>query len=156
MKKYFIISSAFLLLLSACTKDISRFNEQTKSPSSVPPATLFSNAVRTVTDGLASSNVNTNVYRLVVQHWATTTYQDEPNYDFTTRNIPQSWWARMYRDVLVDLKEANRLIPLDATILDEKIKKNQMAISDIMQVYTYSILVNTFGNVPYKEALDPD
>lgn len=155
MKKYLlIISSSSLLLVTACTKDISRFNEQTKSPSSVPPATLFSNAVRTLTDGLASSNVNTNVFRLVVQHWATTTYQDEPNYDFTTRNIPQAWWARLYRDVLVDLQEAQRLIPLDATILDEATKKNQVAISDIMQVFTYSVLVNTFGNVPYTEALD--
>ncbi len=154
MKKYLIIVSTSLLFFAACTKDISRFNEQTKSPSSVPPATLFSNAVRTLTDGLASSNVNTNVFRLVVQHWATTTYQDEPNYDFTTRNIPQAWWARLYRDVLVDLKEAQRLIPSDASILDEQIKKNQVAISDVMQVFTYSVLVNTFGNVPYTEALD--
>ncbi|RYZ49478.1 MAG: SusD/RagB family nutrient-binding outer membrane lipoprotein, partial [Chitinophagaceae bacterium] len=154
MKKYLIIVSTSLLFFASCTKDISRFNEQTKSPSNVPPATLFSNAVRTLTDGLASSNVNTNVFRLVVQHWATTTYQDEPNYDFTTRNIPQAWWARLYRDVLVDLKEAQRLIPSDASILDEQIKKNQVAISDVMQVYTYSVLVNTFGNVPYTEALD--
>src|SRR5215213_9022675 len=155
MKKYFFIALSFVLLM-ACTKDISRFNEQTKSPSNVPPATLFSNAVKTLTDGLASTNVNTNVYRLVVQQWATTTYQDEPNYDFTTRGIPQAWWGRLYRDVLVDLKEAQRLIPLDATVLDEGAKKNQVAISDIMQVYTYSILVNTFGNVPYTEALNPE
>src|SRR5215216_7738870 len=139
MKKYLIISTSFVLLLTACTKNISRFNEQTKSPANVPPSTLFSNAVKTLTDGLASTNVNTNVYRLVVQQWATTTYQDEPNYDFTTRAIPQAWWARLYRDVLVDLKEAQRLIPLDATVLDEAAKKNQVAISDIMQVYTYSI-----------------
>jgi ABC-type Fe3+-hydroxamate transport system substrate-binding protein len=144
MKKCFIISTSFLLLLTACTKDISRFNEQTKSPSNVPPSTLFSNAVRTLTDGLASANVNTNVYRLVVQHWATTTYQDEPNYDFTTRNIPQGWWSRMYRDVLVDLKEAQRLIPSDINITDEGQRKNQIAISDVMQVFTYSVLVNTF------------
>jgi hypothetical protein len=155
MKKYLIISTSFLLLLSGCTKNISRFNEQTKSPSNVPPSTLFSNAVRTLTDGLASTNVNTNVYRLVVQHWATTTYQDEPNYDFTTRNIPQSWWSRMYRDVLVDLKEAQRLIPSDINVTDEGQRKNQIAISDVMQVFTYSVLVNTFGNVPYTEALDP-
>lgn len=154
MKKNLSIVSFFLLLLTACTKDISRFNEQTKSPSNVPPATLFSNAVRTLTDGLASSNVNTNVFRLVVQHWATTTYQDEPNYDFTTRNIPQAWWARMYRDVLVDLKEAQRLIPTDVTVLDESAKKNQVAIADVMQVFTYAIMVNTFGDVPYTEALD--
>src|SRR5689334_11408078 len=156
MKKYLIISSISLLALGACTKDISSFNKQTKQAANVPASMLFSNGVRNLSDALASPNVNTNVFRLVVQHWATTTYQDEPNYDFTTRNIPQAWWARMYRDVLVDLKEAQRLIPLDATILDEGTKKNQIAISDVMQVFTYSVLVNTFGNVPYSEALDPD
>jgi hypothetical protein len=59
----------------------------------------------------------------------------------------------MYRDVLIDLKEAKRLIEMDV-LLDEQTKKNQMAITDIMQVYTYSVLVNTFGNIPYTKALD--
>lgn len=151
MKKYIIIVSLFSV--AACTKDISRFNEQTKSPGIVPASTLFSNAVKGVTDGLTSTNVGINVFRLVVQHWATTTYQDEPNYDFSTRNIPQGWWARMYRDVLVDLKEAKRIIAADITLTDAT-KKNQTAIADIMQVYVYSILLNTFGNIPYTEALD--
>ena len=61
----------------------------------------------------------------------------------------------MYRDVLVDLKEAQRLIPSDINVTDEGQRKNQIAISDVMQVFTYSVLVNTFGNVPYTEALDP-
>ena len=155
MKKYSILIIS-LLSIVGCTKDISSFNLQTKSATSAPPATLFSNAVRNLTDGLVSTNVNTNVFRLVVQHWATTTYQDEPNYDFTTRNIPQSWWTRMYRDVLVDLKESKRLVAEDITIIDEGVRKNQNAIADIMQVYTYSVLVNSFGNVPYSEALNPD
>ena len=153
MKKYLIISSVFLFALGACTKDISRFNEQTKSAANVPAATLFSNGVRNLSDALASPNVNVNVLRLTVQHWATTTYQDEPNYDFTTRNIPQTFWLRLYRDVLVNLQEAKRLIPSDIT-LTEGVKKNQTAIADIMQVYTFSVLVNTFGDVPYTEALD--
>lgn len=153
MKKYLILYTSFLML-AACTKDISRFNNQTKAPALAPPSTLFSNAVRNLTDGLVSTNVNRNVYRLVIQHWATTTYQDEPNFDFTTRGIPQAWWGRMYRDVLVDLKEAKRLIPLDNSITDDNIKKNQIAIADIMQVYAYSVLVNTFGDVPYTDALD--
>ena len=153
MKKYLIISIS-LLTMVACTKDIAKYNNQTKAPAVAPPSTLFSNAVRNLVDVLASTNVNRNVFRLVVQHWATTTYQDEPNYDFYTRGIPQFWWGRMYRDVLVDLKEAKRLIPLDNSIVDENIRKNQIAIADIMQVYTYTVLVNTFGNVPYSDALD--
>ncbi|MEO6000010.1 MAG: SusD/RagB family nutrient-binding outer membrane lipoprotein, partial [Chitinophagaceae bacterium] len=65
----------------------------------------------------------------------------------------QVWWGRFYRDILVDLKEAKRLIAADIT-LAEATRKNQTAIADIMQVYTYTILINTFGDIPYTEALD--
>jgi hypothetical protein len=82
-------------------------------------------------------------------------YQDEAQYNFTTRAIPQAWWTRFYRDVLKDLNEGARLIEADA-FLDPGVKQNQIAIIDIMQVYAYNVLVNTFGNVPYKDALDPD
>ncbi|MDB5191935.1 MAG: hypothetical protein JWQ96_1498 [Segetibacter sp.] len=152
MKKY-IIFSLSVLMLTACTKDIERFNEQTKAAANVPAASLFSNGVRNLIDAITTPNVNINVFRMTVQHWATTTYQDEPQYDFNTRAIPQTWWRIMYRDVLVDLQEAKRLIPSDITITDAT-KKNQIAITDIMQVYTYSVLVNTFGDVPYTQALD--
>ena len=152
MKKYLILTIS-LFSLVACTRNIEDLNVQKKVASNVPPATLFSNGVRNLVDGLTTPNVNTNVLRLTVQHWATTTYQDEPNYDFGTRNIPQTFWTRLYRDVLIDLKEAKRLIPTDIT-LSEGTKTNQMAITDLMQVYTYSVLVNTFGNIPYSEALD--
>ena len=155
MKKYLIISSISLLAFGACTKDIDRFNEQTKQAATVPAATLFSNGVRNLTNALASPNVNTNVLRLTVQHWTTTTYTDEPNYDFTTRAIPQTFWRILYRDVLANLQEAKRLIPTDITTT-EATQKNQTAVTDIMQVYTYSVLVNTYGDVPYTEALDPN
>jgi hypothetical protein len=155
MKKYLIISSISLLTFGSCTKDIERFNEQTKQAATAPAATLFSAGVRNLTDALASPNVNINVLRLTVQHWTTTTYTDEPRYDFTTRNIPQTFWRILYRDVLANLQESKRLIPLDITTLPET-QKNQTAIADIMQVYTYSVLVNTFGDVPYSEALDPN
>ena len=103
MKKLFIISIS-LFSLAACTKDIEKFNEQTKNAPVAPAGTLFSNGVRNLVDGLTSANVNTNVFRTTVQHWAATTYQDEPNFYFTTRNSPLSWWLRMNRYVLLYLK----------------------------------------------------
>lgn len=142
-----------VLFLTACTKDISRFNEETKRPAKVPAGPLFSNAVKTVADGLANASVNVNVFRFTVKHWAMAVYQDEAQYDFTTRFIPQSWWTRMYRDVLIDLKDAAKIVSDDAG-LSAGVKANQSAIIDIMQVYSYHILVNTFGDVPYTEALD--
>ena len=144
-----------VLLLNACTKDISRFNEETKKPANVPAGPLFSNAVKTLADNYGSASVNTNVLRFTVKHWAMAVYQEEAQFDFSTRNIPQAWWTTMYRDVLVDLNESARIITADGTILPA-VKANQLAMIDIMQVYTYNILVNTFGDVPYTEALDPN
>jgi hypothetical protein len=144
-----------VLLLSACTKDISRFNEETKRPAVVPAGPLFSNAVKSLADVLASGSVNTNVFRFTVKHWAMAVYQDEAQYDFSTRAIPQAWWGTMYRDVLNDLNESNKIVAANA-LMAPAVKANQQATIDIMEVYTYYILVNTFGDVPYSEALDPN
>lgn len=154
MKKYLIIASA-LVALSSCTKDISRFNDQTKAAASVPGYTLFSNGLRNLTYGLTTPNVNRNVLRMTVQHWTSTTYTQEPNYDFDTRNITGLWWDRMYRDVISQLEAAKPQIASDIK-LNAGVKKNQTAIADIIEVYAYMTLVNSFGNVPYSEAINPN
>ncbi|OQP55941.1 hypothetical protein A4H97_20350 [Niastella yeongjuensis] len=144
-----------VLLLAACTKDISRFNTDQKKPGTVPGSMLFSNATRNMADGLVNASVNINVFRFTIGHTAMAVYQDEAQYNFTTRNIPGNWWVRFYRDALKDLAEGSRLIAADA-FLDPGIKQNQLACIDIMQVFAYNVLINTFGDVPYKAALDGD
>lgn len=156
MKKYYRYITVLMLagVALSCTRDISSLNEEKRRLSTVPAATLFSNAERNLSDMLASGSVNVNIFRFVVQHWAATTYNDEPNFNFSTRNIPATWWRTGYRDILNDLQESKRLIQEDATITSDDVRKNQLAIADIIQVYTWSILVNSFGNIPYSQALD--
>ena len=153
MKKIFLIALAASIVGMSCTKDITRFNEETKRAAVVPGETLFSNAVLNYVNVLATPNVNTNIFRYTMQYWGSTTYQDEPQYDFTTRAIPDGLWTTMYRNVLSDLKEAKRIIGEDA-VLTEAVKANKLAICDMMQVNTFYFLVNTFGDIPYSEALD--
>ncbi|PVD52107.1 SusD/RagB family nutrient-binding outer membrane lipoprotein [Terrimonas sp.] len=155
MKKL-IISIAILqgLLITSCTKDISSYNDETKRAANVPAGTLFSNATRNLSDNLVSASVNTNPFRFIVKHWSMATYQDEAQFDFSTRNIPQTWWGAMYRDVLTDYKESAKIITDDATLLEGE-KANKLAIVDIMQVYVFANLVTTFGDIPYSQALDP-
>ncbi len=157
MKKILIIALSVSFFGMSCTKDITRFNEQTKRAASgaIPGETLFSNAVKNYVDVLASPNVNINVFRFTVQHWAATTYQDEPQYDFETRGIPAGLWNRMYRSVLANIKEAKTIITADASLSAVE-KANKLAICDIMEVNVYYFLVTTFGNVPYTEALNPE
>ncbi|RTY73472.1 SusD/RagB family nutrient-binding outer membrane lipoprotein [Flavobacterium sp. LS1R10] len=153
MKKRFISIVVLVLLISACTDDITRFNDETKRASEVPPGSLFSNAVKTLSDGLASASVNVNIFRHFVNHWAQAVIQEEAQFNYVTRSINDTWWTRMYRDVLNDLKESSRIITNDVT-LNPIIKTNQLAIIDIMQVYTFNILVTTYGDIPYSKSLD--
>ena len=93
---------------------------------------------------------------MIVQYWTETTYTDESNYDLVTRTIPDNHWNILYRDVLKDLDESVRVIneteyPVNE---DPKVKQNKLAIAEIHIIYTYSILVETFGDVPYSQALD--
>lgn len=151
MKK---ILGVFLLtiLFSACKKDITSLNNDPKNPSIVPSYALFTNAQRRLTNTVTSSNVNLNIFRLIEQQWQETTYTDESNYDITTRPIPDNIWNALYRDVLNNFERTKTLIPTDVTGAD--VQKNEIAITDIMQVYTYYYLVTTFGDIPYTDALD--
>ncbi|WP_158797726.1 SusD/RagB family nutrient-binding outer membrane lipoprotein [Pedobacter sp. L105] len=154
MKK--IITAALsILLLGACKKDITSLNVNPKTPTTVPAASLFTQAQHTLANTLTSANVNLNNFRLVEQMWQETTYTDESNYNFITRPIPDNDWNAFYRDILYNLKLAKGIIPTDISITDAKVKANDIAIADIMQVYTYYYVLTTFGNAPYTDALDP-
>ncbi|HET9055659.1 MAG TPA: SusD/RagB family nutrient-binding outer membrane lipoprotein [Chitinophagaceae bacterium] len=151
MKKILIISG-LLLALGSCRKNIEELNIDPKSASSVPSKTLFSNAQRNLARNFATPSVNVNIWRLIAQHWTETTYTDESNYNLGTRDIPQNWWFNLYRDVLNNFEECKKVISTEA--LDANVRKNQLAIIDIMQVFSYHYILTTFGNAPYSEALN--
>lgn len=156
MKKLFIHTSFLLVvMLSAvsCTKDLTSLNQDIKKPSAVAPSALFAYAQKRMADGMTSTNVNLNVFRLLVQQWAETTYPDESQYDLTTRLIPDKYWTLIYTDVLKNLAESKSVIDAN-TELDAKVKANQLAQINVMSVYAYSILVNVYGMVPYSKSLD--
>lgn len=153
MKKILVLIVP-ILLLGSCVDSLDDFNRDQKRAEVVPAEPLFTNALKSFTDIITTPNVNSNNYRLYVQYWTTTVYLDEPRYILTSRLIPQNFWDAIYRDVLADLAEAKRILNEDQ-LLDPVIKNNQLAQVSIFEVYAWAALVNTFGNVPYSEALDP-
>jgi len=154
MKKLIILFLPFLLL-TACVDSLDDYNVDIKRPSQVPPVTLFSNALKGLADTLTTPNVNVNNYRLYTQQWTTTTYLDEPRYNVTARIIPESFWRGLYKGVISDLNESRRLINADA-LLSQPTKDVQLAQIEVVEVMTWAALVNTFGNIPYSEALNPE
>jgi hypothetical protein len=156
MKKIIAILTVFIVFAS-CTK-LEDLNKNEKDPAVVSGESLFTSAQKNLFDQMVNSNVNTNIWRLVAQYWTETTYTDESNYDLDTRTIPDNHWDIMYRDVLKDFDESAKVITATTylTSEDPAVKKNKLAIIEIMTIYSYANLVETFGNVPYTDALNLD
>ncbi|GAB3908534.1 SusD/RagB family nutrient-binding outer membrane lipoprotein [Mucilaginibacter boryungensis] len=141
-----------MLILSACTKDLTSLNVDPKNPASVPSFSLFTEAERSMANTLTSSSVNLNIFRLIEQQWTETTYLNETRYQLPSRNQPDNIWSALYTGALANYQQAKTKLVTDVT--DAGTQKNETAIIDILQVYTYFYLVTTYGNVPYSQALD--
>lgn len=152
MKKSLILGIPALLLATSCVDSLQDYNVNPKVASAVPGVTLISTAERQLARSLASTNVNSSISRLLVQYWTETTYNDESRYNLANRNIPENFWTPLYQTVLGNLNEATRIITADPT-LDAKVKANQLACADILAVHAWSTLVDTYGNIPYTQAL---
>lgn len=153
MKKIFLALIA-LVLIGACKKDVTTVNVDPKRPLNVSSASLFTNAQRRFVNTVSSSNVNLNIFRLIEQQWQETTYIDESQYDLQTRTIPDNLWNAFYRDVLKNFSESKKVAVTEGKSAVDL--KNQLAITDIMEVYSWYYLLTTFGDVPYLEALNID
>ncbi|MBZ4190683.1 SusD/RagB family nutrient-binding outer membrane lipoprotein [Niabella beijingensis] len=150
MKKIFNILLIVTVILSSCTKDITKLNVDPKNPQEVSAVSLFTTGQRFLARYLASSNVNVGINRLIVQQWQETTYTAESRYNLNTRDIPGNFWSGIYEDVLGDIERSKKLIPTDTP--DPDVQKNQLAVADIHVVLAYYYLITTFGNVPYTDA----
>lgn len=156
MKKIYVYFVVIMLSTISCDKDFGDININTKKPSDVPPEALFAFATKSLINEMTNANVNSNIFRLLAQQWTETTYVDEANYDLATRDIPQNFWNDIYLNVIKSLNESQRLIPLQGSLASKTVQANQDACVEILNVYAYSVLVNTFGNIPYTEALNSD
>lgn len=155
MKKIFLLIS-FVSIAISCSTDITDMNVDPKKPTSTKPEYMFTNAQKKLVDQMVSTNVNNNGFRLFSQQWAETTYPSESQFDLTTRKIPDNHFRILYRDVLADFYDAKKMINGQVTETEDAaiIKQNRLTLIDILEAYTYSILVDTFGDVPYSQVGD--
>ena len=153
MKKI-LITLLFSVVLVSCQSDdqYEDLNRDPKNPTKVAADFLFNSATKSLVDQMTSTNVNTNIFRLLGQYWTETTYTDEANYDFNGRNITQNHWSEMYRDVLLDLKTAKSIVDADVSLSASE-KEARKAQAEVLMIYTWQQLVDSFGDIPYSEAL---
>ena len=133
-------------------QDFDDWNVDEKNPSSIPSSYLLTSAEKDLFTRMGSTSVNYNIFKLFAQYWTETQYTDEVNYNIRGRDIGGNFFLYLYRDILNDLKDAQRLVDED-TSLSASIKSTQTGVLEVLQIYTWHVLVDTYGDIPYSEAL---
>jgi len=160
MKKLFLLLISFsTIAFYSCDERLEELNTDKKNPSEVDPSSLFARGLKVTFDNVESASVNDNPFRLYAQHWSQTTYPEESQYNLTSRSIPANFWENIYRDVLADLDESKRLINAEIEAgnfanTPEAVFRNQISCIEILSAYNYTLLVDTYGDIPYTDALD--
>ncbi|WP_292010849.1 SusD/RagB family nutrient-binding outer membrane lipoprotein [Chryseobacterium sp.] len=152
--KVCILSISVSLGFVSCQSDLTSLNDDPKHPSVVPSENLLATALYQSSYYMDNPSVNFNNYRFFTQQWAETQYRQETQYDLVTRNQPRNHFNRMYVYSLNNLQQAKTFLANEAN--DANVKANKLAILEIEQIFVWENLVDTYGNIPYSEALSVD
>ncbi|MBW8360812.1 MAG: SusD/RagB family nutrient-binding outer membrane lipoprotein [Kaistella sp.] len=147
-----VIGALAAISLTSCQRDLLSLNEDPKHPSTLPSETHLAMGQQQFFYYTHTGSVNFNNYRFFVQQWAETTYTDETNYDLVTRNQPRNHWNRMYVYSLNNYENAKKNLPAEAVNSPAE-RTNKMATLEISQIVVWENLVNTYGDIPYFDAL---
>ncbi|MGB7786797.1 MAG: SusD/RagB family nutrient-binding outer membrane lipoprotein [Salinimicrobium sp.] len=158
MKKYkvLLLLSIMLLSLGSCeTVDFGDTNENTNGSLEYNSAALLTAAQRRFTAGIGFRDWLSNVHHYV-HYQAQPVYQDPSRYAET----PTDWSAYYVQTLsnlqrIIELSDDEDLIETPAYLAGGS-RDNQVAVARIMKVLIYKRLTDTYGAIPYFEALDPE
>lgn len=137
-------------LAAGCSNDgLLGLNQNPNNPTDAPAAPLFTNAVNTTVTRFRGSGFDFTATSLFAQHFAKVQYVDEDQYRIRTQSINNSYFLPPYSDELEDLRK----VQLKGQASNQPATT---AASLVMKTWVYGILTDTFGDIPYSQALVGD
>jgi hypothetical protein len=149
MKKNKYISKVFFVAFFAigifsCTDGFEDMNKNPNSFNDATPEVLFAGAVKSTLD-LVGGDMNDQMYNNYASFYGGKGGQF-PKFFYTDSGL-DSYWRRFYVNILKNTQE------IIDTYSDDPKYANRVHIAKIWKSYVYSVLVSTFGPVPYVDAL---
>ena len=145
MKKTILLLGT-LFMFTSC--EIEDYNENKKAFLKVTPNSLYLSAQKEFADEIVDMSTS-SPNGIFVQYWSEVQYRSSTNYDVPSRAGSIYWTT--YTKVLNTLKDAETILGKEEKVLD---KENKLAMINILRINAYAYLVETFGAVPYSEAIN--
>lgn len=147
----FIGLVALFLGVASCEKSFDQLNVNPKQATQVSEDAVFLAGQKNLADAYTTSLWSKAPFRVISQVWTQVANINEARYSFTTNDAPSGWWNVLYTSVLGNLQNAKDIVNAKATLTATD--KNKLYIADILEVYTFHLLANTYGDIPYRDGL---
>ncbi len=155
MNYKYIYTLLLLIIFSACTDDFAELNLNPNEPTAVPPSVIFPYAMREGIDRVHGhrtrlERLGLDGGMLWVQYFARNQYTNEGDTYNPDASMRNNNWAGFFNESIINFQKV-----IDATGDPENIYYNEnfMAASMVMRAYMNSIITDTWGAIPYTEAL---
>ena len=143
-------AAAVLAVIAACdNSNLTSINNNPNSPTSAPPSAVFTNAVQTSVGNWLGSGYDLRNIGLIVQHFAENQYISNDDYLGVGAGGANGNWTGAYANDLEDYK----------VVIRAGTAKNDAGIwapASIMQQWVFGYLTDTWGDIPYSQALAAD
>jgi hypothetical protein len=145
IKSKFIIYSLLGLSFTSCKKYLD-INTDPNNPTTIADAKLLPTAEKSLGDGLSLGSTTGGLSEVLAVYMHQMSTREEPDqYGARATNFfIEAAWPDLYLSVIGNLDQ----IITDAT---ESGNPNYAGIAKILKAYTYSQLVDAFGDVPFSE-----
>ncbi len=134
---------ALVLGASACDDGLTEINRNPNQPETVTAQYLFPQGVTASVGLIRGASFDLHFASLWAQHIAKIQYVDEDRYDIRPQTI-DAWWTTLYSGPLMDLQKTIDIAGADA---------GAAAPARVMMVWTYGQMTDTWGDIPFSDAL---
>ena len=154
---YIILGGIALLGTTSCQKDFEEINTNPNRPQQALPTALFNGSTKLFLKNTRNYTTSGMMFRSWMQYSAQDTYTKESRFLYRDYAGDYLWRypyqvAGGYKDI-IDLNTDPKTKELMTTYGKNE---NQIAAARIMLAYTFALLVETFGDVPYYSYGSPN
>ncbi|MDQ1088127.1 MULTISPECIES: SusD/RagB family nutrient-binding outer membrane lipoprotein [unclassified Siphonobacter] len=132
--------------LTACQKELEDINRNPNEATVAQPDYLLTNALKSSADLVMGSDASMETTTLFVQYWAKIQYTDVDKYTTSPTNI-QNIWTNTYTQGINDFAEVIKLG-------ERANNPNYQAVGIIMKSWSFQMLTDLYGDIPYSQALN--
>lgn len=145
--KYSCLLISICLIMAGCTK-LDDINHNPTKPTTSDPNYQITGAEKSIMDILYSTLQNGYIGMQFAQYWTGTSRVADSQYAIDELNN-SAFWTALYKS----LYNLQQVIVLNNEKGTNPAAQNQNAITNILKVWVFQLLTDTYANVPYSEAL---